>query len=56
MRLLNGISCICQPGFYDDGTTTQCAKCDQSCGGCTGESKFNCSKCNAADSRELVGT
>ncbi|KAL4451057.1 hypothetical protein ABPG74_021379, partial [Tetrahymena malaccensis] len=47
-QLVNG-QCICQEGYYDDGTK-QCKKCDYTCKACSG-SKTSCTKCDSLAQR-----
>jgi hypothetical protein len=47
-RVLSGNSCVCKSlGYYDDGVSPICPKCDITCKTCSGGTASDCTSCDS---------
>jgi len=55
-RTLVNHTCVCDIGFYDDGTSENCQPCHKSCESCAGPLKSDCTSCKTSNQRYLSTT
>ncbi|KAL4442387.1 hypothetical protein ABPG74_005728 [Tetrahymena malaccensis] len=52
-RSLVNNKCVCNPGYYDDGSHVACQQCDPTCRTCSGAGSSLCQSCDATLFRTL---
>ncbi|KAL4470077.1 hypothetical protein ABPG72_008736 [Tetrahymena utriculariae] len=55
-RSLVNNKCVCNPGYYDDGSRVDCKQCDPTCRTCSGPGSSSCQTCDATLFRTLNAT